>query len=89
MKSTSIFSMFLRESDYDVEIEFIYHVDRHYGADADGNRGITAYEIEDLTFKVIGEDGGPLTLSAEEHKLVEARAEEEAYDAARSDEGVY
>lgn len=50
-----------------VEAKYRAYVDRHYGEDADGNRGSRAAFVEDLTVKVTDENGVDITDNLKEN----------------------
>lgn len=81
MTKTTVTLQVTLENDKSVsaEVTVSWYTDHHYGADADGNRSISATFLDDIDFKVptVDDDGDALTEAeqAQAEKLLTEAAE--------------
>ena len=61
-----------------IEADGSIHTDNNYGADADGNRGVTRHFLEDFTFKITDARGNDITDKLREKFSMEYQWAEEA-----------
>lgn len=70
--------------DVTVEVTVSAYNERHYGADADGRRGESAWFIDDVSFEIPNCDNSNNTLSQDEknevEKLIDEKVNEESWN---------
>ena len=73
MKELISSRMMLRDDEYDVEGYVEYHEEKHWGADADGNRGTCKTIVDDVIDIVAYQDGEDIELTKDEKQLIADR----------------